>query len=486
MSSDARNLPPFRLKLPGLTILWVNRARHLAQALLRVSIIQRFDELPPDMMVVTRKSVRLLLDNMVTLGKASVKYGPYRDRIQPDFFVPSEATTLFGLAEGFVDLFGFEGDEDAARRRAIFGNLELLYSCMLLNPLYADTGVDFPGFDLDIRTLVLFGVTPWIKPSQLARVLPGSRAAKHNFGDDLLRYHPELGEAGRFVLALGDEDYTPTQPNTPELGELSVIIEEEEGDLSVYSQNPGGFSLVDSPGDEEDGEIPGMDRPCDDDKENDENPAGIPGYEAESGEILVGRLSTPEPENSSSRGTIFKYSSRLAKLSLHPQELECYTLQPQGSWLEFLEKRVRPMIYFLHAGVTHDFTLVGRKGYYGREEFAEIWYWMERVFLHLRLLLLSHCDTSSQYSGGWGLPFPSACEIPGEATAMFEILYHLCLSVGFPDIQGMELPINRHTLLPLICEARRTRAHFKTPVEFQPYNSFGGLDDPSFLTLEGW
>ncbi|KAJ6483688.1 hypothetical protein DFH09DRAFT_1340295 [Mycena vulgaris] len=93
--------------------------------------------------------------------------------------------------------------------------------------------------------------------------------------------------------------------------------------------------------------------------------------------------STPEPENSSCRGTIFKYSSRLAKLSLHPQELECYTLQPRGSWLEFLEKRVRPMIYFLHVGVTHDFALVGRKGYYGREEFAEIWYWMEQVFLHL-------------------------------------------------------------------------------------------------------
>ncbi|KAJ6483689.1 hypothetical protein DFH09DRAFT_1340296 [Mycena vulgaris] len=291
MSSDARNLPPFRLKLPGLTILWVNRARHLAQALLRVSIIQCFDELPPDMMVLTRKSVRLLLDNMVTLGKASVKYGPYRDHVQPDFFVPSEAMTLFGLAEGFMDLFRFEGDEDAARRRAIFGNLELLYSCMLLNPLYTGTGVDFPSFHVDIRTLVLFGVTPWIKPSQLAQVLPGSRTAKHNFGDNLLRYHLELGEVGRFILALGDEDYVPTQPNTPKLGELSMIIEEEEGDLSVCGQSPGGFSLVGGPGDEEDGEIPEMDTPCDDEKENDENLAGISGYEAESGEILVGRLS---------------------------------------------------------------------------------------------------------------------------------------------------------------------------------------------------
>ncbi|KAJ6549018.1 hypothetical protein DFH09DRAFT_1087089 [Mycena vulgaris] len=472
MSSDARNLPPFRLKLPGLTILWVNRARQLAQALLRVSIIRRFDELPPDITVLTRKSVRLLLDNMV--GNRHSCQG--QREIWP-ISRPHPARLLCPERSHnpvrFVDLFGFEGDEDAARRRAIFGNLEFLYSCMLLNPLYAGTGIDFPGFDVDIRTLVLFGVTPWIKPSQLARVLPGFRAAKHNFGDNLLCYHPELGEAGRFVLALGDEDYAPTQLNTPKLGELSVIIEEEEGDLSVCGHNPGGFSLVGGPGDDEDDEIPEMDTPCDDEKENDENPAGIPGYKAESGEILVGRLSTPEPENSSSRGTIFEYSSRLAKLSLHPQELECYTLQPQGSWLEFLEKRVHPMIYFLHAGVTHDFTLVGRKGYYGREEFAEIWYWMERVFLHL-------------YSGEWGLPFPSACEIPGKATAMFEILYHLCLSVGFPDIQGMELPINRHTLLPFICEARRTRAHFKTPADFQPYNSFSGLDDLSFLMLEGW
>ncbi|KAJ6553764.1 hypothetical protein DFH09DRAFT_1085520 [Mycena vulgaris] len=236
MVTGEENTPPFRMKLPALTALWVNRSRHLAQALLRVYIIQCHTELPASLVVLVWQAVRLLLDNMVTLAKASVKYGPYRHRTQPDFFVPCEATMLFGLAEGFVDSFGFEGDEDEGARAKIFANIELLYSCMLLHPQYADRATDFAGFQLARHTMDLFGVSPWIKPVQLSRVLPGTRGEKHNFGDKLARYNPTLTPNECYVLALVEDDLVTTRPNTPECGDLSTITEEGEGDLSMVME----------------------------------------------------------------------------------------------------------------------------------------------------------------------------------------------------------------------------------------------------------
>ncbi|KAJ6553763.1 hypothetical protein DFH09DRAFT_1318788 [Mycena vulgaris] len=179
--------------------------------------------------------------------------------------------------------------------------------------------------------------------------------------------------------------------------------------------------------------------------------------------ILPCPLMTIQP-----KGTIFKYNEQLSRITLLPQELDSYPWRPDEPWPAFFEKRLRPMVYFVHAAATHDFTLVGRKVFYGREEYAELCYWLEKILMHCRLLLLSRSETSSQYSGDWGLPFPFAWEIPGKSTVMFEILYRLCMSIGFPDVQGMELPINRFTLLPLIVEARKTRAYFKTPADYHP------------------
>ncbi|KAJ7435086.1 hypothetical protein B0H11DRAFT_2257574 [Mycena galericulata] len=88
-------------------------------------------------------------------------------------------------------------------------------------------------------------------------------------------------------------------------------------------------------------------------------------------------------------GTIFKYRDRLRDLSLLPGELEAFLWAPAESWPEFLEKRLRPMIYYLHAAVTHDFTLVGPKGHYFSGEKTEILEWLEEVLLHCRLVLLS-------------------------------------------------------------------------------------------------
>ncbi|KAJ6590103.1 hypothetical protein DFH09DRAFT_1074570 [Mycena vulgaris] len=178
------------------------------------------------------------------------------------------------------------------------------------------------------------------------------------------------------------------------------------------------------------------------------------------------------------KGTIFKYNEQLSRITNGCRELDSYPWRPDEPWPAFFEKHLRPMVYFVHAAATHDFTLVGRKAFYGKEEYAELCYWLEKILMHCSLR-----DFVAIF-GRLGVPIPFRVGDPGESTAMFEILYRLCMSIGFPDVQGMELPINRFTLLPLIVEARKTRAYFNTPADYHPYNKFRGLDDPFFFHPE--
>jgi hypothetical protein len=95
-----------------------------------------------------RDAVSILLKNMVALGKASITYGKYREGEEPAFFVPSEGTALFGMAERFVDLYGFHEDSSLLDRTILFESLCTLQEAMIGNPGYLELGVDFPNFDL--------------------------------------------------------------------------------------------------------------------------------------------------------------------------------------------------------------------------------------------------------------------------------------------------------------------------------------------------
>jgi hypothetical protein len=72
----------------------------------------------------------------------------------------------------------------------------------------------------------------------------------------------------------------------------------------------------------------------------------------------------------------------LNALLLRDETLECVCWCPSEGWANFLEFRLRPMIYFVHASVTHNFTLVGAKGIYLLVELDHIKYWVGRVLLH--------------------------------------------------------------------------------------------------------
>ncbi|KAJ7493736.1 hypothetical protein FB451DRAFT_1164608 [Mycena latifolia] len=208
--------PVFKLDIPTLCVLWVDRARRLAEAILQVFLARRHAEIPSDLLF------------LVELGKASVCYGPFKLRGPGQSFVPYEATVLFGLAEGFTDAFGFKWDDVPEERAALFHHLDQLFQNMVLRPKYSSNNVDFPNFHLDVRTMYLFGVMPWIKSSQVAKVVSAAVGDRHRFGDNLLRYNPSLGEEGRFVIAIPDDLLVPTRPCTPDVGDLSTISERDE------------------------------------------------------------------------------------------------------------------------------------------------------------------------------------------------------------------------------------------------------------------
>ncbi|KAJ7063018.1 hypothetical protein B0H15DRAFT_958714 [Mycena belliarum] len=328
------------MSLGELAVLWVKRARHLGQSLLRVVLVSYAVDLPANCVALLRTGIRVLMLNMIILAKAGVMYGPYGPTSVPRFFVPAESTTLFGMAEGMVDRFGYEGDEEEGPRQRMFQNMETLYGSMLLNRHYSRFGYDFPGFPVADADLAKFGIHPLIKNAQLSRLLLDRNGKKHNFGDELLRYNPELGEEGRWVVALPSEELEKTRPNTPEDGDLSRISEGDEGEEQVDNA----FCLVST----------------------------------------VSDMTSPSSLSGASLASwsIFVVACRLRDISLTPEELQSYPCQPRETWPEFFENRLRPMIYFVHRAVTKDFTLVGRCGRYDDGELEEICYWVEVILLH--------------------------------------------------------------------------------------------------------
>ncbi|KAJ7441708.1 hypothetical protein FB451DRAFT_1190895 [Mycena latifolia] len=178
---------------------------------------------------------------------------------------------------------------------------------------------------------------------------------------------------------------------------------------------------------------------------------------------------------------ILQYAPRMECISLSEYELSSFSWYPAESYPIFFENRLRPLVYFLHSAVMHGFTLKGRRGVYTVDEFEAIQYWVEKVVRHCRLAQMGRSDITCRYVDDLAVPHPPAWEVPGEAVAMFEIMYRIYLSVGFPEVDLPGTPIHRRILLPLIIAARKTKASLCTPGEYYPYDGFGQLGDPDWL-----
>ncbi|KAJ7671840.1 hypothetical protein B0H17DRAFT_1141383 [Mycena rosella] len=195
---------------------------------------------------------------------------------------------------------------------------------------------------------------------------------------------------------------------------------------------------------------------------------------------------SPEPELARHHveGTIFFYHDILQDICLQPEDLDDYPWCPQEPWSMFFEKCLRPAVYFFQAAVTHDFTLVGWKGIYGKVELEEINFWLSQILLHCRLLLLSCLDMAALYLDDWAVPFPPDWEIPGEAMAIDRRSSHARHQVHAPaaHLRGVQDSHDvQHTqgLSPLQ-RARRPRGSAPfSPREEKHVEQLGVLGGPS-------
>ncbi|KAJ7803364.1 hypothetical protein B0H14DRAFT_3487407 [Mycena olivaceomarginata] len=195
---------------PELVVLWIHRARHLAQDLHHTTCIAVEEEIPEETVGLIRDAVSVLLKNMVALGKASLKYGSF-------------------------------GDANAAGA-LMFDNLNTLFRTMVLDEEYLRFGIDFPNFDVSKADLERYGIYEFIKPRQIARLSsedPGT--VVHQFGDRLLRYNPKLGNEARYQFPDPSREYATTQPNTPVLSPVAEVADEmmeEEEDSDKENESP--------------------------------------------------------------------------------------------------------------------------------------------------------------------------------------------------------------------------------------------------------
>lgn len=203
------------LSKPELVVLWINRARHLAQQLHHSVHITSEELTPPGVTALLRDAISVLLHNIVALGKASVTYSGNVGAGNLDFFVPREGTTLFGMAERFVDLYGYHDDTKLLDRAMLFENLSSLQRSMVGDAKYASYGVDFPGFEFSDDVLRWYGIPEFVKGQQRARLADGRPEVFHPFGYRLPRYQTgPVPLYDRSYIDLWDLS-PPTRPGTP-------------------------------------------------------------------------------------------------------------------------------------------------------------------------------------------------------------------------------------------------------------------------------
>ncbi|KAJ7470476.1 hypothetical protein FB451DRAFT_1559745 [Mycena latifolia] len=472
-----------RLSTQDLVTLWVNRARHLAQQVYFMSMAVPPGQHPDEIVLVMRDAVKLLLENMKILASASLAYSHYGTETTPLFFIPAEATVLFAITEKALDLFGFHGDKAVGDRDALLDNICIAQGSLILNPEFLVRPLDFLHFEVRDEDLEKLSIYPFIKRTQLGCFFTSRDCDRQTFGQRLTRYNPYLLPAECYAFENPDKDMVLTEPNTPD-GETSlttpvdwfevemehlIAAQEDKENLAVEGVGEGGAS--------------------------NNGPSGqsalarflvhviaSPLYKAKHGAGVFGTMCQTVIRNPAGDvPLILQYVPRMERISLSEYELSSFPWYPSESYPVFFENRLRLLVYFLYSAVTHGFTLKGPRSVYTINKFEAIQYWVEKIFLPQRLVQMGRSDITCCYVDDLAIPCPPTWEVPGEAVAMFEIMYRICLSVGFPKVDLPDMPIYRHVLLPLIVTARKTKASLRTPGEYYPYDGFGQLGDPDWL-----
>ncbi|KAJ6534913.1 hypothetical protein B0H19DRAFT_1080322 [Mycena capillaripes] len=146
------------------------------------------------------------------------------------------------------------------------------------------------------------------------------------------------------------------------------------------------------------------------------------------------------------------YVPFLWNLSVSTSELNRVTFESVKSWEDFIEGRLQPTVYLLQSAIIHGFTLDGSR------------------------------EIPSEFND-WGMPaIPAAC-LPGESVALFETLYRIGLSLGFPRSNHQQCHLSRDILLPLVLCAREAQILRKSRLDYAAYDRYGQLLDPGSSRL---
>ncbi|KAJ7866573.1 hypothetical protein B0H14DRAFT_3442285 [Mycena olivaceomarginata] len=151
----------------------------------------------------------------------------------------------------------------------------------------------------------------------------------------------------------------------------------------------------------------------------------------------------PTPHSSARPACVHDFSilPLLNALSLEDKTLELVRWCPSEGWAAFLEFRLRPMVYFVHAAVTHDFTL-------------------SRDYCSRPVALYVRCTWTTSASA----------------------IHPLSVCRGGDSDESWIL--NLDLLIPLVESARETRALLRTAFDYPAFDEHGQLLIPDFYSVE--
>ncbi|KAJ7216214.1 hypothetical protein C8J57DRAFT_1255308 [Mycena rebaudengoi] len=402
---------------------------------------------------------------MAELGRASVRYGNFRNIVGTGHFVPCQATVVFAIAEWFVDRVGYDGDGDELQQNFLFHELATLFDVMVTHPKYGELGYNFPGFPTPRGDLRKIGISPNIKTLQQQGLLRGWRGTMQccrismSIGSHFLSWSLRVPILLRWRKGKYRKYPIPsfcikwmTCRETSQW--LYPMIEKEIKDLDEDDFLDGFLDdFVD------DLDIPSW--------------MEVVLYNPRPVQDVV--LYARKPEEYHDIRLIFRFGTALSDLSLQPWELEDKNFVPPEKWPLFFELRLWAMVYILHRAMTHDFTLVGRVGQYSILELDKLWWWLMQILWHCHLVIRNMYTTTLPYSDEDAPPFPLPIEIPGESTTMFEIILKLCLSLGFPEKIDPNADLIQGVRAPTVAAAQKTKFRFGTGNDCYPFSSVGDV-----------
>ncbi|KAJ7015987.1 hypothetical protein C8F04DRAFT_1203975 [Mycena alexandri] len=182
---------------PGLRTLWVSQIRNLCQGIHDTLGGRIYTDFAAPLRHEIRVAVKILLSNMILIGatKITVESDPSNPA---QYYVPGFATLIFAMAEQFVVVSGYDGDEDGASRESIFRALALLQHAMVIHRGYASTPVEAPGYSSVQADPYFYGIGTRTKERQIREALDHGHLL-HQFGSDLFRYDPTLGSRAYII-----------------------------------------------------------------------------------------------------------------------------------------------------------------------------------------------------------------------------------------------------------------------------------------------